>query len=68
MIYWIYTVVVRPIVTYAAIVWWLRVKFRIRKAELSKMQRMACLGITGATRTTPTAAVEILLGLPPVHQ
>jgi hypothetical protein len=28
---------------------------------------MACLGITGAMRTAPTAAMEALLGLPPLH-
>jgi hypothetical protein len=28
---------------------------------------MACLGITGAMRTAPTAAIEVLLGLPPQH-
>jgi hypothetical protein len=26
---------------------------------------LACLGITGAMRTAPTAAMEVLLGLPP---
>jgi hypothetical protein len=26
-----------------------------------------CLGITGAMRTAPTAAMEALLGLPPLH-
>jgi hypothetical protein len=28
---------------------------------------MACLGITGAMRTAPTAVMEVLLGLPPLH-
>jgi hypothetical protein len=28
---------------------------------LSKLQRMACLRITGAMRTAPTAAMEVLL-------
>jgi hypothetical protein len=28
---------------------------------------MACLGITGAMRSAPTAAMEVLLGLPPLH-
>jgi hypothetical protein len=27
----------------------------------------ACLGITGAMRSGPTAAMEVLLGLPPLH-
>jgi hypothetical protein len=67
VVYWIYTVVVRPIVTYAATVWWPRMKYRTSRAELSKLQRVACLAITGAIRTAPTAAIEVLLGLPPLH-
>ena len=34
---------------------------------LNKVQRMACLGITGAMKTCPTAAMEALLGLTPLH-
>jgi hypothetical protein len=67
VIYWIYTTVVRPIVTYAATVWWPRVKFKTSRAELSKLQRVACLGITGAIKTAPTAAMEVLFGLPPLN-
>jgi hypothetical protein len=63
VIYYIYTVAVRPIVTYAATVWWPKVKLKTSQAELSKLQRMACLGITAAMRTTAT---EVLLGLPPL--
>jgi hypothetical protein len=63
VVYWIYTAVVRPIVTYAATIWWPRVK--TSQAELSKLQRLVCLGIMGAMRSAPTAAMEVLLGLPP---
>jgi hypothetical protein len=66
-VYWIYTTVVRPIVTYAARVWWPRVEYKTSKAELSILQRMASLGITGVMRTTPTTAIKVLLGLPPLH-
>jgi hypothetical protein len=45
-IHWIYTTVVRPIVTYVATIWWPRVKLKTCQAELNKLQRMACLGIT----------------------
>lgn len=55
--------VVRPIVTYAATVWWPRVKLRTSRAELGKLQRMACLGITGALKTAPIAIIEVILGL-----
>jgi hypothetical protein len=33
----------------------------------SKLQRLACPGISGAIRTFPRAAIEVLLGLPPLH-
>jgi hypothetical protein len=35
--------------------------------QLSQVQRLACLGITGAIRTTPTIAVEALICLPPLE-
>ena len=67
VVYWVYTAVVRLIVTYAVTIWWPRVKLKANQAELSKLQKTACLGITGAMRTAPTAAMEILLGLPTLH-
>jgi hypothetical protein len=33
----------------------------------NRVQRLACLGITGAMRTTPTGAVEALTDLPPLE-
>jgi len=33
------------------------------KTQLGRIQRMACLAIMGATKLTPTAAMEILLNL-----
>jgi hypothetical protein len=53
-----YTMVVRRIITYAAMIWWPRLKYKISQAKLSKLQRLAWLGITGATRTAPTVAIE----------
>jgi hypothetical protein len=41
VVYWIYTAVVRPMVTNVATVWWTRVKFKTSNAELSKLQRKA---------------------------
>jgi hypothetical protein len=56
----------RNLLTYPCIRW-PRVKLKASQAELSKLQRMAFLGITGLMRTAPTAAMEALLGLPPLH-
>lgn len=65
--HWLYTSVVRPIITYAAPVWWLKTEQKTVQLKLQKIQRMACLGITGAMRTTPSSALEVLLDLPPLH-
>jgi hypothetical protein len=65
--YWIYTAVAGPTITYAATVWRPKVKIKTSHAELTKLQRMTCLGITGAMRTAPRAAIEVLLGLPLLH-
>jgi hypothetical protein len=62
-----YTAVVILIVPYAVTVWRPRVKLKTSQADLSKLQRMAGLGITGGMRTGPTAAIEVLLVLPPLH-
>jgi hypothetical protein len=35
--------------------------------KLHKLQTLACLAITGVMKTTPTAAMEVLLGLPLLH-
>jgi len=34
---------------------------------LNKLQRADCLAITGVMRMTPTAEMEVVLGLPPIH-
>ncbi|KAL0820148.1 hypothetical protein ABMA28_005307 [Loxostege sticticalis] len=64
---WIYLMMVRPILLYGSIVWWPRTKLKTCRVALSKLQRVACMAMTGAFRTTPTAAVEIILGIPPLH-
>lgn len=64
---WLYTSVVRPILTYGCVVWWQRTKLRTVQNELNKFQRLVCVGATGAFRTTPTASLQVLLYLPPLH-
>jgi hypothetical protein len=59
--------VMRPVLTYGSTVWWLRVRYNVSRTELSKIQRLACLVFTGAMKTTPIAAMEVLLGLHPLH-
>lgn len=64
---WLYTMVVRPSLTYASLVWWPRTELHTTQNELQKFQRIANLAITGCMRTTPSAALEIILGTPPLH-
>jgi hypothetical protein len=62
-VHWLYTRVIRPSILHAALVWWLKVKQKITKIQLGRIQRMACLAITGAMESTHAAAVEVLLNL-----
>jgi ribonuclease HI len=66
MTHWVYTRVVRPMVVYGSIVWWPKTLQSTAAKSLSKVQRAACLGILGAMKGTPTAAMEVMLCLPPL--
>jgi hypothetical protein len=65
VVHWLYISIIRPSVTFASLVWWPGCQTASAKKKLSRVQRLACLGITGAMRTTPTNAVEALICLLP---
>lgn len=67
MVRWMYMSMVRPIIAYGAIVWEHRTKVKSVQQMLQKFQRLICVGATGAFRSTPTAALEVLLDIPPLH-
>jgi hypothetical protein len=67
VVHWLYVSVIRPFVTFASLVWWPGCQTARAKAKLSRIQRLACLGITGAVRNTPTCAMEALICLPPLE-
>jgi len=54
---------IRPMLSYAAVVWWTRVDCSTVDKQLEHVQRIACLYITGASRTTLTSALEVITGL-----
>ena len=58
-----YITMVRPIASYWSLMWWQRIKKKVCMNEHIKLQRTACICITGAFRTTPTAALEVAIGL-----
>lgn len=66
MVHWLYTTVVRPMILYGSVVWWTKIDQRKAELEMNKIQRLACLCITSAMRSTPTAAMETILNLPPL--
>jgi len=59
--------VIRPMLTYGSIVWWPMVRYKVSKVEISRLQRLATLAIIETMRMAPTVAMEVLLGLPPLH-
>ena len=61
-----YTAIIHPSLTYAAVVWWPRGKLKTASRQLEHLQRLACLLITGALRTPPTKALEIIVDLLPL--
>ena len=64
---WSYITIARPRVTYASIVWWPKIMQKTCQDKLNKLQRLACLSVTSAMKTTPTAAMEAMLYLLPLH-
>ena len=64
---WLYTAVIRPMLCYGAIVWWPRTRLKTEMTHMSHVQRLVCLAVTGAMKSTPTAAMEAVLCLPPLN-
>jgi len=56
---WMYTAIIRASLTYACVLWWPRVELKTAGQQMEHLQRLVCLCITGALRTTPTMAMEL---------
>ena len=61
MVVWLHTSIIRPIICYAALVWWPKTNQSETQKSLNKLQRTICLCATGAVRSCPTMALERLL-------
>jgi len=66
VVHWLYVAIIRPSVTFASLVWWPGCQTASAQRKLSRIQRLVCLGITGATRINPTNAVEARICFPPL--
>ncbi|XP_062716992.1 retrovirus-related Pol polyprotein from type-1 retrotransposable element R1 isoform X2 [Aedes albopictus] len=67
MILWIYMAIVKPIITYASIIWWEKTKQVTTQTKLNKLQRLATASLTGAMHSTPSKALDAMLNLLPLH-
>ena len=63
--HWAYTSVVRPYIAHGAIGWAPNLN-KTAMTKLERVQRLACLSITSAITGTPTTAMEVMVGLPPL--
>ncbi|XP_067208430.1 uncharacterized protein [Linepithema humile] len=68
MIHWIYTAILRPRLTYAAVVWWTRVQKKTAIVALEHVRALILRGALGAMVTTPVAAMGVMFGIKPFHQ
>ncbi|XP_011311725.1 uncharacterized protein [Fopius arisanus] len=64
---WIYTAIMLPQLTYAAVAWWPAMYKACHRKTVDRLGRLALLGITGALKTTPPSALEALLFMQPPH-
>ena len=62
---WIYTAIARPKVTYGSLVWAHSLDKTLMN-KLKQMQRKILVAISGALRSTPTEAMEVIAGLIPL--
>ena len=63
---WIFKTMIRPIMSYAVTIWAPGLETRTCDLKLTLLQRRACMSVSSAYPGTPTAALEMLLGLPPL--
>ena len=62
----IFTAILRPRLTYALIVWWSRVKQKTDMARLERLRGLILIGITGASKSSPTMVLGAIIGLEPL--
>ncbi|XP_043468334.1 uncharacterized protein LOC122502375 [Leptopilina heterotoma] len=64
---WLYQMILKPRFLHAVVDWWSRTQLITVKEKLDQLQAMIFRGITGAMRTTPTAALGFMLAKVPLH-
>jgi hypothetical protein len=64
---WMYTGIVRPALTYGAVVWAKKACTAGNAHKLKKIQRLGMLMIAPMRRRTPTEGLEVILNVPPLE-
>ena len=64
---WMYTSLVRPILTYGCLVWLNSAYKSSHIKKLERVQRRGCLATLNAMKTTATQAMEIIVNLKPIE-
>jgi hypothetical protein len=67
LVKWAYTGVVRPKLTYVCMTWSNGLIFDYQMKELKKLDRLACRAAVTLNRTTPQAALNLMLDITPIH-
>ena len=67
VVHWLYISIIRPSIASVSLVWCPSCQTASAKKRLSRVQRLACLGITGAMRTASTSSMVALTGLLPLQ-
>ena len=67
LVTWIFTAVVKPRITYAAIVWAHSIQTFSKKQRLGQINRLAAMMLTPTRKNVPTAALDIIHDLIPLE-
>ncbi len=64
---WLYEGVILPMLSYGAIVWASSLSKQNNQTKLKKLQRLGLISIANVRKSTPTAALEIIYNIAPLH-
>lgn len=62
----VYKQIVLPRVTFASFIWSHRLDVKYLRSKFEKLQRLALIMCTGAFRSTPSADIDYILGIPSI--
>lgn len=64
IVHCMYSEVIRPILTYGAVIWWRVIETKSHTFMLKKFQRLCCLLITDVIKSTLQGSLNIILHIP----